>query len=140
MNIGVVMSLGSTYQPVIVEVDDKLLKGKKRKERAEIIKAAINQSVIDNMVVIIGPVVKASENFPDSDFAIKKASFGDATWAADDIRMALRDRGYSDGMKNVRLVIANCNKINDSMVEAGWNHIECVIDDNAKSLVKARKK
>jgi len=65
---------------------------------------------------------------------------GDATWAADDVRKALTERGYSDCKKNIIFVVENCNKINDSMIEAGWTHIECVIDDNAKNLVKAKKK
>ena len=140
MKFGVIMSLGSTYQPVVVEVDDRVLNDRKPKERLHIIQAAIDKAVIDQVVIIRGPVIRGKDNFLDSDFAIEHASFGDTTWAADDVRKALRDREYSTCMKNVRFVVENCSKIEDMMVEAGWNHIECVIDDNAKNLVKAKKK
>jgi hypothetical protein len=141
MKFGVIMSLGSTYRPVVVEVDDKLLDKKRPIERLKIIKTATNQAVIDNVVIVVGPALRGTdEDFYESDFVVNNASFGDATWAADDVRKALTERGYSDCKKNVIYVVENCNKINDSMIEAGWTHIECVIDDNAKNLVKAKKK
>lgn len=140
MKFGVILSIGSIYQPVVVEVDDKVLNNNKPKVRLQIIQAAIDKAVIDQVVVIRGPVIRGRDDFLDSDFVIENASFGDATWAADDVRKALQDREYSTCLKNVRFVIENCSKIEDTMVDAGWNHIECVIDENSKSLVKAKKK
>jgi hypothetical protein len=141
MKIGIAISLGSSCVPLDIDIDARLLRGKQGKERADIIIQHVVKTVILEKVSIeIGPVVKATRNFYDSEFALDRASFGDASWHAEDVKTTLEERGYSTSKKNIELVIDNLSHITESMVEAGWEHIGTVIEDNANRLVKARNK
>jgi len=66
----------------------------------------------------------------DSLQKVMEQKFGDSvSWCGEDVAKSLEEHGHTVTAKKIQIVIDHCDKIKDSMIEAGWVHIDCIITD-----------